>query len=118
MHGQAIVPVRRGRVKPFSRAVYMAERGLLRPRSMTMTRTVTRWGGARLARKLSRSIPFFGAAIALLTLGAAIRQKGFLRGAADTTLNAIPFVGGAKTAVEVVRGRDLFPDKDGLTAKG
>jgi hypothetical protein len=78
---------------------------------MKMTRTVTRWGGARLARRLSRSIPFFGAAIALLTLGAAIRRKGFLRGAADTALNAIPFVGGAKTAVEVVRGRDLFPDR-------
>jgi hypothetical protein len=78
---------------------------------MTMTRTVTRWGGARLARRLSRSIPFFGAAIALLTLGAAIRRKGFLRGAADTALNAIPFVGAAKTAVEVVRGRDLVPDR-------
>jgi putative toxin of predicted polymorphic toxin system len=60
---------------------------------------------------LSRSIPFFGAAIALLTLGGAIRRKGFLRGAADTALNAMPFVGGAKTAVEVVRGRDLFADR-------
>jgi hypothetical protein len=82
-----------------------------------MTRSVMRWGGTRLARRLSRSLPFFGAAVALVTLGAAIRRKGFFRGAADTALNAIPFVGGAKAAVEVVRGRDLIPDRTGK-AKG
>ena len=80
---------------------------------MTMTRSMTRWGGARLARRLSRSIPFLGAAIALVTVGAAIRRKGLLRGVADTALTAVPFVGTAKTAVEVVRGRDIIPDRAG-----
>ena len=80
---------------------------------MTMTRSMTRWGGARLARRLGRSIPFLGAAIALVTVGAAIRRKGLLRGVADTALTAVPFVGTAKMAVEVVRGRDIIPDRAG-----
>jgi len=78
---------------------------------MTMTRSVTRWGGARLARRLGRSIPFLGTAIAIVTVGAAIRRKGWLFGVADTAVDAVPFVGAAKTAVEVVRGRDMFPDR-------
>ena len=31
----------------------------------------------------------------------------------DTGLNALPFVGAAKNAIEVVRGRDFFPDRYG-----
>jgi hypothetical protein len=88
-----------------------AEQHLLRTPGMTMTRSVTRWGGARLARRLGRSIPFLGTAIALVTVGAAIRRKGWVRGVADTSLTAVPLVGTAKTAVEVVRGRDIIPDR-------
>ena len=64
-----------------------------------------------MSRRIGRWIPFFGTAIALATLGAAIRQKGWLRGAADTALNAVPFVGTVKTAIEVTRGRDLLADR-------
>jgi len=78
---------------------------------MSIGQTVARWSGARLSRRFGRSIPFFGTAIALATLGAAIRQKGWLRGAVDTALNAVPFVGGAKTAIEVTRRRDLLADR-------
>lgn len=78
---------------------------------MTMTRSVARWGRARLARRLGRSIPFIGTAVALVTLGAAIRRKGWLRGVADTALTAAPVVGTAKTAFEVVRGRDILADR-------
>jgi hypothetical protein len=88
-----------------------AEQGLLIDALMTMTGSVTRWGGARLARRLGRSVPFLGTVIALVTVGAAIRRKGLLRGMADTALTALPFVGTAKTAVEVVRGRDIIPDR-------
>ena len=77
---------------------------------MTMTGSMTRWGGARIARRLGRSIPFLGTAIALVTVGAAVRRKGWLRGMADTALTAVPFVGTAKTAVEVVRGRGITRD--------
>jgi hypothetical protein len=78
---------------------------------MSITRSVTQWGGARLARRLSRSIPFLGTAIALAAVGAAIRRKGWLRGMADTALTAVPLVGTAKMAAEVVRGRDFIPDR-------
>jgi hypothetical protein len=70
-----------------------------------------RWGGARLSRRLARSIPFFGALVALATLGATMRRKGMVGGLADTGLNSIPFVGAAKNVVEVVRGEDFFPDR-------
>jgi hypothetical protein len=71
----------------------------------------------RLSRKLSRSVPFFGAAIALVAVGAAIRRKGLFRGVADTALDAMPFVGTAKLAVETARGRDLIRDRRAPTAR-
>lgn len=70
-----------------------------------------RWGGARVSRRLARSVPFFGAIVALATLGYAIRQKGLARGTADTALNAVPFVGALKNVAEVVRGRDFLRDR-------
>jgi hypothetical protein len=71
----------------------------------------TRFGQIRLARRMARSLPWFGAAIALYTLGSAIRRKGFLGGTMDTALNAVPFVGGVKNAAEVIRGRDFIRDR-------
>jgi hypothetical protein len=78
---------------------------------MSISRTVTRYGATRLSRRLARSIPFIGAVVAIAALGSAIRRKGFFGGTVDTTLNAIPFVGAAKTVAEVVRGRDLIADR-------
>jgi hypothetical protein len=60
---------------------------------------------------LARSVPFFGAIVAFAALGAAMRRKGVVGGAVDTGLNAMPFVGALKTAVEVMRRRDIIPDK-------
>ena len=70
-----------------------------------------RWGGARLSRRLSRSIPILGAAIAAATVIATMRRKGVIGGAFDTGLNAIPGIGAAKNVLEVARGRDFFPDR-------
>ena len=72
---------------------------------------LARWGGARLSRRLVRSVPLLGGAIALVTIGAAMRRKGVIGGAVDTALNGVPFVGAAKNALEWVRGRDLIPDR-------
>jgi hypothetical protein len=79
---------------------------------MATTARLVRWGGARLSRRVSRSLPWVGGAIALATVAATMRRKGFLRGVMDTGLNAIPFVGAAKNTVELVRGRDFFPDRE------
>jgi hypothetical protein len=81
-----------------------------------MTRTtnsnrVVRWGGARLSRRLSKSVPVIGAVVAIATVVGTMRRKGMISGAFDTAFNAIPFVGAAKNAVEIARGRDFFPDR-------
>ena len=78
---------------------------------MPIANTVTRYAGNKLARRLGRSIPWIGAAVALATLGSAVRQKGWIRGAVHTALDAIPYVGGAKNLAEMARGRDFLRDK-------
>ena len=78
-----------------------------------MTNRVTRWGSARLSRRLAKSMPWIGGAIALATVVSTVRRKGLISGTLDTGLNAIPFVGAAKNTVEVMRGRDFFPDRYG-----
>ncbi len=72
---------------------------------------VVRWGGARLSRRLAKSVPVIGAVVAIATVVGTMRRKGLISGAFDTALNAIPFVGAAKNAVEIARGRDFFPDR-------
>ena len=78
---------------------------------MATTRQFKGYAGRKIARRLTRSIPWIGAVIALVTLGSAIRRKGLFRGAAHSGLDAIPYVGGAKNLAELARGRDFFPDK-------
>jgi hypothetical protein len=78
---------------------------------MAKTQQLTRVAARRLTRRLSRSIPWVGSAVALLTLGAAIRRKGMIGGAADTALDFVPFVGAAKNLLEVRRGRDFIPER-------
>jgi hypothetical protein len=78
---------------------------------MSMTNHLARWGGARLSRRMSRAAPILGAAIAAATVFATMRRKGVIGGALDTGLNALPGIGIAKNAIEVIRGRDFFPDR-------
>jgi hypothetical protein len=80
---------------------------------MTMTHKVAQWGGARMSRRLSRSLPVIGAAIAVVTVASAMRRKGVISGALHSALDAVPFIGAAKNVVEVARGRDFFPDRYG-----
>jgi hypothetical protein len=78
---------------------------------MAIGTQVRQYASRRLTRKLTRTIPWLGGLIALATLGAAIRRKGWLGGSADTALDMIPFVGGAKNLAEAVRGRDFIRDR-------
>jgi hypothetical protein len=78
---------------------------------MTRSSRLARWGSARLSRRLSRSIPILGAAIAAVTGVATMRRKGVISGVLDTGLNALPGIGAAKNVVELARGRDFFPDR-------
>lgn len=80
---------------------------------MARTRQIRSYAGRKLARRLTRSIPWIGAVIALATIGSAIRRKGWVRGAIHSGLDAIPFVGGAKNLAEAARGRDFLSDRVG-----
>jgi hypothetical protein len=65
----------------------------------------------RLSKRLRKSIPIIGTAIAVATVVSTVRRKGVVSGSLDTGLNAMPFVGALKNVVEVMRGRDFFPDR-------
>jgi hypothetical protein len=78
---------------------------------MGMTKQLRQYAGRKMTRRLTRALPWVGGAIALMTLGSAIRRKGFLGGSMDTALDFIPFVGGAKNLAEAARGRDFIPDR-------
>jgi len=81
--------------------------------SMTTTTTnqIARYARKRMTRRMTRAVPWIGAAIALLTLGGAIRRKGWVGGTLHTALDFVPFVGTAKNLAEARRGRDFFPDR-------
>jgi hypothetical protein len=83
---------------------------------MAKTSRIKSYAGRKIVRRLTRSIPYIGAIIALATLGSAIRRKGVVRGALHSGLDAVPFVGGAKNLAELARGRDFFPDKVDVTS--
>ena len=78
---------------------------------MAATQRIVRWGGARLSKRVARSVPWIGTAVALATVAATIGRKGFFRGVLDTGLNAVPFLGAAKNIAETVRGRDFIADR-------
>ena len=70
-----------------------------------------------MTRKLIRAVPFVGAVVAAATLMRAVRRKGMVGGTMDTVLDFIPFVGGAKNAAEIVRGRDFIADRHGAATR-
>ena len=78
---------------------------------MAVTEQLAQYARGRLVRRLSRSIPWIGAVVAIAAVGAAIRRKGLLGGALDTALDATPWVGAVKNAAEAIRGRDFVKDK-------
>jgi len=78
---------------------------------MASTKQLQSYATRKLTRRLTRSIPYIGAVIAIATLGSAIRRKGWIRGTVHSGLDAIPYVGGAKNLAEAVRGRDFLADR-------
>ena len=78
---------------------------------MGIGRQIGQFASRRATRRLTRAIPWVGAVIALMTLGSAIRRKGWVRGALDTALDFTPVVGTMKNMAEVGRGRDFIRDK-------
>jgi hypothetical protein len=78
---------------------------------MSVVRQIGGWAGMRVARRLARTFPIVGTAIAVAFVARAVRRKGWTRGLLDSTLDAMPVVGTVKAGVELFRG-DLFPELD------
>jgi len=78
---------------------------------MALATQVSQYARGRLVRRLSRSIPWIGAVVALAAARTAIRRKGLVGGTLDTALDATPWLGAVKNAVEAIRGRDFIKDK-------
>jgi len=82
----------------------------------TITRKVAHAAGWHVVKRFAKMLPFGGTFIAIALVGDDVRKKGLVRGVANSGLDAIPFVGLTKNAVELFTG-DFIPDKDGRTAK-
>lgn len=78
---------------------------------MGMGRQIRQYATRRATRKLTRAVPWLGAVVALLTIGGAIRRKGWVGGTLDTALDFTPVVGTLKNMAEVGRGRDFINDR-------
>ena len=73
-------------------------------------------GGWALVKRGAKMIPFGGTVIAVGLVGHDIKKKGVVKGVVNSGIDAIPFVGLAKNAVEIFTG-DFIPDKDASKQK-
>ena len=76
-------------------------------------RRIVQAGSARLAVKAAKTIPVIGTAVAIGLVGYEVKKKGLIKGLVNTALDATPFVGVTKNAIELFTG-DWLPDKPGL----
>lgn len=74
-------------------------------------------GGWQLVRRGAKMLPFGGTLIAVGLVGNDIKRKGLVKGVVNSGLDAIPGVGLAKNAIELVTG-DFIPDKGNSIRKG
>ena len=77
----------------------------------SLKRKLVHAGGWTVAKRVAKSIPYVGTAMAIGLVGYDIKNKGVVKGVLNAGLDAIPFVGAGKNIVEFFTG-DLLPDKD------
>ena len=71
---------------------------------------VGKWAGRKLARRLGKSVPIIGTAVAVAYLAHSVKRKGLVGGLAHTALDALPIVGAVKNGIELFTD-DWFPDR-------
>ena len=74
-------------------------------------RKIVHAGGWQVAKRVAKMVPFGGAVIAIGLVGHDIKKKGLVKGVVNSSIDAIPFVGFAKNAVELFTG-DFLPDNN------
>lgn len=77
----------------------------------SLKRKIVHAGGWTVAKRIAKSIPYVGTAMAIGLVGYDIKRKGVVKGVLNSGLDAIPFVGLGKNVVEFFTG-DLLPDKN------
>jgi hypothetical protein len=82
----------------------------------TVKRKLLHAGGWQVVKRVAKTVPFGGTAVAVVLVGSDIRAKGVVYGLLNSGIDAIPVVGLAKNAVELVRG-DFFPDRHSAAKK-
>jgi hypothetical protein len=68
------------------------------------------WAGRKLARRIGKSVPIIGTAVAVAYLAHNVKRKGLFGGLAHTALDALPIVGTVKNGIEIFTD-DWFPDR-------
>jgi hypothetical protein len=68
-------------------------------------------GGWQVVKRAAKMLPFGGTVIVIGLVGHDIKKKGLVKGVVNSGLDAIPFVGLAKNAVELFMG-DFIKDVD------
>lgn len=79
-------------------------------RKTNVKRKLLHAGGWQVAKRVAKTIPFGGSVVVIALVGTDIKNKGVVKGILNSGIDAIPFIGLAKNAVELVRG-DFIPDK-------
>lgn len=77
----------------------------------SLKRKLVHAGGWQVAKRVAKSVPYVGTAMAIGLVGYDIKNKGVVRGVLNAGLDAIPFVGTGKNIIEFFTG-DLLPDKN------
>jgi hypothetical protein len=86
-------------------------------RRQTVKRKLIHAGGWQVAKRVGKSIPFGGTAVAVALVGVDIKNKGMFKGIVNSGIDAIPIVGLVKNGVELFTG-DFIADKPKKTGKG
>ncbi len=82
----------------------------------SLKRKAAEAGGWVAAKRIAKSIPYIGTAFAIGLVGYDIKKKGVVKGVINSGLDAIPFVGLGKNAIEFFTG-DFLSDKEPLKEK-
>jgi len=82
----------------------------------TFTRKLVHAGGWQVAKRVAKMVPFGGTVVVVGLVGHDIKKKGVVRGVINSGIDAIPFVGFAKNAIELFTG-DFIADKEDRKVK-
>jgi hypothetical protein len=86
-------------------------------RKKSITRKVVHAGGWQIVKRAAKMLPFGGTLVVVGLVGHDIKKKGVVGGVINSGLDAVPVLGFAKNAVELVRG-DFIPDKEDRKSHG